>query len=139
MKKYELKLRHNNQSIVVGSYACGRSVNVAINTHEYQSIQWGGFIDYEAALMEPKTDYVYVACFYGNNAFRQTDEYEWQYVNSVSPLFLICMIDVDRTYAIFKDGEPLLVNMNRYDGALPIRYPREPASSEQNNTYTLLG
>jgi hypothetical protein len=140
MKKYELKLKHEALAVVVGSYACGRCVDVVQNEYDYKSIQWGGFIDYETALSESKTDYVYAACFHGDNAFRQTDEYEWQYVNHASPLFLICFVDVDRVYAIFKDGEPWIVNIHQYDDAkLPIHSIEPHRPRPRDNVHNLFG
>lgn len=139
MRKYELKLRHNMESIIVGKYACGRNVNVALNKIDYKPYRWGGFIDYDAARSESKTDYVFAACLHGNNAFREVGDYEWRCIASNSAFHIVGLVDVDVVYGVTRDDEPWIVNMNQYaDAALPIIDPTKP-KPPPNNIYHLFG
>jgi hypothetical protein len=138
MKKHELKLTYHTGSIVVGRHACNRKVNVALNAQEYKSYRWGGFIDYDMALCEPKTEYVFVGCFQGNNAYRKKHEFEWNHISSASAWFLAGLVDVDSVYGILRDDEPWVVHMTKYSSEeLPIKHPNGPRPPPRNNVYNL--
>ncbi|MGK0269853.1 MAG: hypothetical protein ACI88H_000486 [Cocleimonas sp.] len=141
MKNYELQLTSNSGHLVVGRHACGRSVNVALNIKEHLAYRWGGFINYDMAACEPKTDYVFAACFHGSNAYRQVGDFQWHHVGGGSSSFyLVGLVDVDTVYAIFRDGEPWLVHMRKYDEVeLPIKHPQAPKPPCPNNVVRLFG
>ncbi|TDF41307.1 hypothetical protein EYS14_00130 [Alteromonadaceae bacterium M269] len=134
-KKYELQLTDNVNRVIVGRHACGRCVNVAMNVGEYKGYRWAGFIDYKTALHEPRTEYVFAACFQGNNAYRQSGEYEWRYVSSGSAFYLTALV-----YGIIRGDEPWVVHMRNYDDdALPILNPEALKPSKKSNVYRLFG